>query len=189
MAAATVDLTTLALVKSHSGITVATDDTLIQELITSVSTLFEGYCRRTLAQVASVNTIYRTVSGQKVIVLDEWPNATPIITEDSTALVNNTDYEILDDRRLVRISGDSDIEWTAGGKIDVTVHEGYATTPPDLNLACREQTLFAFQQTHPGGRRLGVTDRQSPTGSQETFTEYGLLPTVVATLDRYRRRF
>lgn len=183
------DLTTLALVKSHSGITVATDDTLIGQLITSVSSMFEGYCRRTLAQVLAVNTIYRAGTNDKVIVLDEWPNATPIVTEDSTALVNNTDYEIRDDRRLIRISGDDDIEWTGGGRVDVTVDEGYATVPADLDLACREQTLFAFHQTHPGGRRLGVSDRQAPTGTQETFTEYGLLPSVVTVLDRYRRRF
>ncbi len=193
MATATVDLTTFAKVKTHAGKTDADDDVLIQELITSVSTQFEGYCRRTLAQVTSVQTIYRPGVLQSVIVLDEWPNATPVITQDGTALVEDTDYEILDDRRLVKITsstGNALGMWTSGARLDVTVHEGYATVPEDLALACREQTLFAFRQTDAGGnQRIGISDRTSTTGEQETFTEYGFLRNVLDILQRYRRTF
>ncbi len=190
MATATVDLTTFAKVKTHYGESTSDHDVLLQELITSVSTAFESYCKRTLAQVTSVATIYRPGVAQSVVVLDEWPNATPVITQDGTALVNNTDYEIIDDRRLVRISGNSVLSWVRGARLSVTVHEGYATVPEDLALACREQVVFAFRQTDDGGdSRIGVESKASPSGAQETFTPYGFLANVVQFLAPYRRSF
>ena len=181
------DLTTLAAVQEHVGALATGHDDLINSLITSVSQDFESYTRRTLAQVASVARIYRTGTCQSVIVLDQWPNATPVVTENGTALVNNTDYELRDDRRLVRISGNYDIAWARDARVSATMHEGYASIPADLALRCREQVAFAFLQSDPGGQHLGVATATTQSGSQETYTTYDFLASVVRTLDQYRR--
>lgn len=183
------DLTTTTLVKSFAGITAATDDDLIGELVTGVSQQFESETGRTLAQVTAVETIYRAPQQSPILVLDEWPNATLVVTENGNALVLDTDYELRDTRRLVRISGTSDINWASHGKISVTAHEGYAAIPADLGLAAREQTLFVFQQTGPGGKRAGTVSKSSPTGGNEAFAEYDFLPTVQRVLRRYTRDF
>lgn len=179
------DLTTLALVKLHGGLG-DDNDTLLNQLIDSVSRQMEADMVRTIALVSGVVRIYRPPAGVAVIVLDEWPVASTVVTEDSAALVLNTDYEILDDRRMVRISGDAQIAWASGAKVSVTATEGYSTIPTDIDLAAREAVRLAYMQTKVGGDRLGDGSVSSPTGDQVTFT-LGWPESVQRVIDRHRR--
>tara|TARA_Y100000310_G_scaffold336656_1_gene421794 strand:+ start:244 stop:807 length:564 start_codon:yes stop_codon:yes gene_type:complete len=183
------DLTTTALVKTHANISGSDDDTLIGQLVTSVSIAMAAYMDRDIYQTASVERIYRPTPGQSALVLDQWPVASLVVTEDSTALVLDTDYELRNERLLYRISGDVDTDWSSGARISVTSTEGYATIPADLDLAAREQIRFAFQQTNVGGSRLGTASASSPTGDSEGFIPYEWLPFTKAVMEAYRRHY
>lgn len=183
------DLTTDTAVKLQYGKTGSGDDAILAVLIPAVSRQFEKFVGgRTLAQVAGVERKYRPGPLQTVIVLDQWPNDNVAVTQDDTVLVLDTDFEVLDDRRLVRISGNRELRWIDGANVVVTSDEGYADAdiPEDLAQACNEQVVFSFRQTGSSGR-LGKTDRDGPEGTSEGWVPYDLLESVKSVLEGYKR--
>jgi len=165
------DLTTIARVKEAEGITVATFDTLLTNLLAGISNRMERWMGRTIIQ-ASYSRKFDPPWTTEELVLPEWPIVSVTsVTEDGAALALTTDYEIEAERgSLVRVSAGLPMAWSSDRRgIVVAWSGGYATVPASLQVACVEQTRHAFHQAKDGGGRLGQGGKALETGGSSPY--------------------
>lgn len=201
------DYTTRARVKTLLGIANAdvSQDSLIDQLITSVSERFDAEMRRHSLQTSRVE-VYPIKLSRRLVTLKGAPvngavtftiklNDTTDFTT-ATTLVRNDDYVLEDTAGVVRLVSQG-TPFTAGSMarpilpyyIQVTYTGGLATTTAnliasyaDLAQACDLQVAYLHRRrTTPGGN---VTMGDSST----QFTkDYQFLDEVRYTLNRYKR--
>jgi len=201
------DYTTRARVKTLLGIANAdvSQDSLIDQLITSVSERFDAEMRRHSLQTSRVE-VYPIKLSRRLVTLKGAPvngavtftiklNDTTDFTT-ATTLVRNDDYVLEDTAGVVRLVSQG-TPFTAGSMarpilpyyIQVTYTGGLATTTAnliasyaDLAQACDLQVAYLHRRrTTPGGN---VTMGESST----QFTkDYQFLEEVRYTLNRYKR--
>jgi hypothetical protein len=201
------DYTTRARVKTLLGIANAdvSQDSLIDQLITSVSERFDAEMRRHSLQTSRVE-VYSIKLSRRLVTLKGAPvngaatftiklNDTTDFTT-ATTLVRNDDYVLEDTAGVVRLVSQG-TPFTAGSMarpilpyyIQVTYTGGLATTTAnlissyaDLAQACDLQVAYLHRRrTTPGGN---VTMGDSST----QFTkDYQFLDEVRYTLNRYKR--
>jgi len=201
------DYTTRARVKTLLGIANAdvSQDSLIDQLITSVSERFDAEMRRHSLQTSRVE-VYPIKLSRRLVTLKGAPvngavtftiklNDTTDFTT-ATTLVRNDDYVLEDTAGVVRLVSQG-TPFTAGSMarpilpyyIQVTYTGGLATTTAnliasyaDLAQACDLQVAYLHRRrTTPGGN---VTMGDSST----QFTkDYQFLEEVRYTLNRYKR--
>ena len=185
------DLTTSARVKRYQGITSASMDTLIAELIVSVSAKVELYLNRTIASTLTAGT-YSGNGWDHRILLRHWPVLSvpaATVTLDDTAL-DAADFNIvLGMGELVYTpSGDPPSPWPAGlWNVVCTYQYGYAATPPALEGAVTEQVVWELKRTAPLGGRL--CERSTIVeGATAQYSTGPWAPGVLDVLKSYRRR-
>ncbi len=137
-----IDLTTLATVKSELDITTGEHDTDLQRLITQASRAAATYCNRVFAKEAVTDhfRLQNECRSTDKLMLSRFPvddDATITVTEDGTALTAS-DYE-LDPATgfLWRLSSDERTSW-ARAKVTVAYSAGYellAELPEDVERA------------------------------------------------------
>ena len=201
------DYTTRARVKTLLGIANAdvSQDSLIDQLITSVSERFDAEMRRHSLQTSRVE-VYPIKLSRRLVTLKGAPvngavtftiklNDTTDFTT-ATTLVRNDDYVLEDTAGVVRMVSQG-TPFTAGSMarpilpyyIQITYTGGLATTTAnliasyaDLAQACDLQVAYLHRRrTTPGGN---VTMGDSST----QFTkDYQFLDEVRYTLNRYKR--
>jgi len=201
------DYTTRARVKTLLGIANAdvSQDSLIDQLITSVSERFDAEMRRHSLQTSRVE-VYPIKLSRRLVTLKGAPvngavtftiklNDTTDFTT-ATTLVRNDDYVLEDTAGVVRLVSQG-TPFTAGSMarpilpyyIQITYTGGLATTTAnliasyaDLAQACDLQVAYLHRRrTTPGGN---VTMGDSST----QFTkDYQFLDEVRYTLNRYKR--
>jgi len=201
------DYTTRARVKTLLGIANAdvSQDSLIDQLITSVSERFDAEMRRHSLQTSRVE-VYPIKLSRRLVTLKGAPvngavtftiklNDTTDFTT-ATTLVRNDDYVLEDTAGVVRMVSQG-TPFTAGSMarpilpyyIQITYTGGLATTTAnliasyaDLAQACDLQVAYLHRRrTTPGGN---VTMGESST----QFTkDYQFLEEVRYTLNRYKR--
>ena len=146
--------TTLANVKLDANIggTDANRDTVINSIIAGVTRQMQDWMMRDIVQ--------GTATAEK---LDGWYSdevytkhypllAITSLTEDGTALVEDTDFESLEDDkpsgRIVRISGTETAQWTKGRrKVKTTYDHGFVTIPDSLVVAATSLVVAKYFET------------------------------------------
>lgn len=191
---------TLADVKDRLGESGAEHDTLLNRLIASLESMFDGHIapRRLIVPSADV-TEYHSGRGP-FLQLNRYPivSITSIreaLDYDFTAadaLVADTDYRIVNDGRngiCLRIWADWDNTpdsiqviykggYCAAG---VTAGAGETALPDELREAAIEQATFFFKRRDD----LGLSSVSCQGGAIQKFSAMDLLPIVKNTLDRY----
>jgi len=188
-------LVTLAQLKAYLGpeFTGTTWDAALEGIINSVSVMFDGYVKRTLAKTTYTN-LYLDGNGQETLWLPNWPIVSiTSIYEDDTLLVEGEDYDYYPDSgELIRLDG----VWFKGKKtVLITYAAGYivqggtagtgeTALPKDIVHACFMQSAREWKKTQ--GSAWGVNSQSFPDGSITRF-EGGLLKEVKEILDHYTR--
>jgi hypothetical protein len=198
-------LTDLARVKLEQGIGDVTYDALLTGLIDSVSVAMNRWMGRSIESATYTSEKYDSPRSHELL-LRQWPIiTTTVVLEGTQTLVLGTDYEReLERGILIRISGigGAPISWRSSVQIfdeypslprlrhiSVTYTAGYATIPTDLAEAATLQVRHLFQQTIPGGGRLGLDRKAIDTGGETGYVASGaqFLPGVIEVMNQYRR--
>lgn len=178
-------LTTLADVKTWCGVTVIDYDSILEDLIDSVSWQFNSFCNRKIK--ARDITGYYDGDGSDTLVTPEYPinSITHIYVDtdrDFTSDTEVTDYVYNDNGRIV-LTDDSFTTTEQANKIEYNA--GYSTIPYDLQVACKDQVKFLFRRHRDN--REGVSTESNLNGNV-TMTEVGeMLTTVLEVVKRYRK--
>jgi len=137
---ASLDLTTLATVKTELGITNTDSDAWLQTKITQTSVAIASACGRVFQQetVADYfNLGWRSNDG--ALVLSRYPVNEVVAVTQSNSVLPADQYEFQSSNgMLFRMRGDCRSVW-CGGRIIVTYSAGYvllSTLPHDLEQAC-----------------------------------------------------
>ena len=137
---ASLDLTTLATVKTELGITDTDNDAWLQTKITQTSVAIASACRRVFQQetVADYfNLGWR--SCDEALVLSRFPVNEVVSVTESNSVLPVDQYDVDSSKGLLwRVRGDCRSAWI-GGRIAVTYSAGYVlltTLPHDLEQAC-----------------------------------------------------
>lgn len=162
-------LTTMPIAKRLLGITDNSQDTTLDALIPMASAAVENYCNRVFAKETLSETIRiwsdpltRTAArGVTALQLQRWPivAASVAVTEDSTALVEGTDYKI-DYAKGILTRLDSDLipQWWRLTPVVVTYGAGYvlpgtANAARDLPYEIEEATVDVLRMRLAGTTR------------------------------------
>lgn len=147
---------TVAEVKAHLNITVATYDAELQTFLTSA----EAAIAEKTGPLASVATTERVSGGGTGLVV----RVTPIVSLTSVTPVGGSAYTVAD----MSVSNSAGvIEWTSGscfspGRYDVVYHAGRATVPEDLKTGIKELVRHTWAASQRGRRSPGSGTDSSP---------------------------
>jgi hypothetical protein len=172
-------LCTTAQVKARLGITDATDDTVISELIDQVSSWIEGYTRRSLVPIASADYYFDTTAGYVLRV----PIGIRAITFMGVASTHQPDaggtYVTVPAADYLLRPRESPIGWpffevwmtrgvlsgtvqrfqTVANGCKLTMTAGFAVTPPDIQSVTIDAVVAAKQAMSDGASSvIGADD-------------------------------
>jgi hypothetical protein len=198
-AASTQDLVTLAIVKDELGVgpSVSTYDAQIGRYISAASAAAANYCNRvfpleTLSEVFNIMRARLQFGGEKILQTSRYPiGSIASVTEDGTALVANTDYQV--DKttgQLFRLdAGTGLISMWNQSPVTVVYDAGYATIPLDVQDAvtrmvkarwfAKGRDPYTRSENIPGVRDVSYW---VPTGDEAG----NMSPDVADILDNYR---
>ena len=177
-AAATTALTTLAAVKLFLGITAATNDTLINDLISAVSNEIQisptGVGRAIVTATATDEKVSIPMQDNLLQTLHYPILSVSALTEDDIALVLDTDYETeeqdLARGQIARISGGTPVAWLTGTRVvKLTYTHGFAAVPAALVQAATELVAFDFLQSHAGRFAFGLENKPTDEGGSPSY--------------------
>ena len=192
---------TLADVKGRLGVGDTGSDSLINRIISGLTTLFETEIDRPLLLNAADVTEYYTGKGQ-YLRLRRYPivtitSITESLTYDfdgATAMIENTDYRLVNNG-INGIVCSLLCDWASDpDTIQVVYRGGYCSAgqtpgdgehymPADLREAAIEQASFIFKRKDD----IGLSGVGFEGGSINKFSAMDLLPMVRKILDSYRR--
>lgn len=189
-------LTTLANVKLDAKIsgTDADRDTVLNTLIAGVSKRMQDWMDRPIVQTTATSEKIDS-DGFWAILTKHWPiiSITSVALADGTTLVENTDFECLEQDKakgqIVRLSGGYKTGWERGERVvTVTYVHGYAAVPDDLVTAATTAVVQFFHETQQSGKgwRGLLTKDINPAGSptlDKTVWEQQVIPAMIP----YRR--
>lgn len=183
--------TTAALVKSYLGISTATDDTLIGNLITRAQEIIEAYTGRVFE--AETATKYFTIDNVEGRWLYLWGydllTVTTLTNGDGTEIAAaNYRLEPRNETPKWAIRLDEDYTWEfddSDDEISIAGTWGYTATPPnDIAHAAIRLTAFLYRQKDTSAD----IDRPFVTGDGVTIMPSALPQDVKSILDKYKRR-
>jgi hypothetical protein len=191
MATGANDLTTVAKLKTFLRSTVTTDDTLLQQIITGVSTEIEGVCGRHL--VSASYTEHRTGNGKTVMLANEYPITTltqilvagvdiPTASDPTTTVAEIYGKRISDDGLSFELTGG--YCFYNGYTAVIKYTAGYSTIPLDLELACLRWCASWYSQLD----RIDQESKSIGVGGQTISFFTGEIPKIAAmALRKYTR--
>jgi phage gp36-like protein len=181
MTASPYDLTTLAILKTYIN-NGSSNDTLLQQLLTSASVAIESYCNRDFVSKAYTKTF--DGSGGNALVLPDYPiTAVASVTVNgqtipAAASVTGTGYSFSEN--TIVLNG---YIFTRGwANITVTYTAGYTTIPDDLVQACCGTVQYWLNDRQRGGETSRSMGGQTITYSTED------MPKWVKTILNQRKR-
>jgi uncharacterized phiE125 gp8 family phage protein len=136
-------LTTLPAVKEYLKLQDTTvEDSLLETLINSASTLIEGYCSRRFREQAYIDEEYDG-SGSASIVLSQYPVSSIQGMKIDGGEVGASEYKARKETGiLLRLNS----TWPEGVlNISVSYTAGYSQIPEDLELACKHLVMFYYK--------------------------------------------
>lgn len=197
-AATSYDLTELSDVKDELGVKDGTSDTILQRYISSASLAAMQYCNRTFAVETLSEQFFadhpnRMVrGGVKPLQLSRWPliAGSTIVTEDSTLLVENTDYLVdKTNGQLTRLDASGLSVYWHPLPLTVVYSAGYATIPLDVEDAIIRMVTrrFASKGRDPNLKQQNVPGVIEQSWWISTGTDSGnMSPDITDMLDNYR---
>jgi hypothetical protein len=181
------DLCSLEEAKRFYDITTskAEDDTLIEELIGRVSSLFHSYIG--IDQIKSkVYTEYYDGDGTEYLFLDKVPviSVTSIHEDNdwtfgSDVLLDALTYRVAN-KRYITLKDDVFAPGTQNIKVVYTA--GYAVVPEDIKQVCIEESIRRFKNRN----NFDLVSKTMPDGSVN-YSEKGLLRSTTDVLNKYKR--
>ena len=161
------------------------DDALLEDLIDSMSVLFETYCDTQF--LTRERTEYYDGHGSKFL----FPTYSPItsvsgIWDDSdwdwgsADLIDSDDYMIKNTNTIVlksTVFGNHD------QNIKIIYTAGHSSTPEDVKLACIEEV----SRSHKNRKGVDVLAKTAADGSVTRYAK-DLLPSTIRVLNKYRHR-
>jgi hypothetical protein len=177
------DLATVQQVKDWLGITNATSDNLLGDLVTRASTWITSYLSRPILRASYVE-VYRG-NGQDNLLLRQgpisavasvaWVGTTVTAAADPTTLSQGIRF----DDQLLTVQGYC---LPRGLPIQVSYTAGYASTPADITQACVELVGEAFK------RRDRIGQNSKTLGGQEviSFSTKDMSEPTRTALNSYR---
>lgn len=174
------DLVTAEEYKEDSGISSTKDDTRLDALVTSVSTLVKTYCGRAFVDYVSVDKV-ETVSigsNEYFIQLGEFPFIS--LTSFKERASYSDDYVSLTEAAqeiFVDIATDSIYKTNGGtgyanfyqgpGAVEITYKAGYAAVPEDLKLVVYDLITYYLKNEYRGYQQLKGASSQTPASSSQ----------------------
>lgn len=179
-------LCTLSEAKEYADITTTTNDTLLTNLISRVSTEIETYCDRIFSSASYID--YHDGSGNDKLYTDHYPIITGEGVEvwddtewdwETTDLIDSNDYMIIDDRGIF-LQSSIFVDGTKNVKVSYTA--GYDTIPTDLTQVCIEEVIHTFKRR----KHIDVANKNLPDGTV-TYIIDSFLPKTLVILNHYKR--
>lgn len=163
-------LTTLVRVKAFGRITTSADDTMLNELIASASDEVQQWCRRQFVQTTATAEKHNP-RGAELFLQHSPVVSVTSVTEHDTALVEDTDFEVLEEDkqvgRLVRLSGDVPVMWAQALRaVSVTYDHGYSSVPDAIAQLATELVVHDYNQAKG---RFGLSSKVLDTGGGSTY--------------------
>jgi hypothetical protein len=186
---------TLAQVKTYLGISGATDDALINDMLSSATAMIDSYTHRTFA--AQINATrhfdaYEDVEGARLILDYDLCSIASITNGDGTAVTsaqyvtsprNSTPYNTITLKRSYGAYWTTDNNGDPENAIAISGKWGYSQTPPaDIEQACIRMASYMYRQKD--SQVFDVT--ATPELGQITIPQ-GTPPDVIRLLKPYVR--
>jgi hypothetical protein len=152
------------------------DDDLINNLVAAVSSEIQNWLDRAIVQATATNEKLDSIGDSKLHTRYFPIISISSLTENGTALVEDTGFECLEhdklSGRLVRISSGYPAAWAAGQRIvKLTYSHGYATVPAAITQAATELVAFDYMQSGASAQaRFGLTGKALDTGGSSSYT-------------------
>lgn len=152
------DLVTVNQYKSYRGITGNTEDTKLNIIVPSVSTLVKSYCGRTFLDHYSTNKVdyFSMKWPQNVVFLEEIPIVEIVSVEEFSAPEEGSSYTTLTTSQymvdtfleaIYRIEAGRRQDFPPGiNSVRVTYKAGYAELPSDLRLAVTDLITYYLKE-------------------------------------------
>ena len=187
-------LTQLSTVKARLGITDATDDTLLTNIIKFAGARFDNECHRSLER--AVNAVEEFSGDVTEIRVARYPiesvSQFHLKTNETDGWQSQTDVEYVIRRACVVSLGgafgaqtqQARVTYTGGYVLPGnTPGSGQTALPDDLEQACVEQVAYWYQSRH----RLGLLSMPAEGRTFYQLAKIDLLPQVEAVLRKYER--
>lgn len=187
--AASMNLTTLADLKSYLGLSEETHDTLLTALIARASEAIERYCSREFAQLA--RTEYYDGRGVSRLVLRQRPIAAspaPVVHDDPAREFGDASLIAADD--IVLHADDGILELASGVFSDASLNvkvaytSGYAAAPAPLAQACILLAASLFNRARQGAD--GIASEGHAGAYSVTYAAMLITPEIRELLDPFR---
>ena len=179
------DLTTLANVKQDLTITETANDAQLSRLITEISEFFINQVNRGALLEAGYSEKRNGNCGDSIV-----PRYYPLLAVASVT-VNGISIPASPDGIQRGFVFD---DWTiflvcdrfrkGRGNVQLNYTAGYAVTPPDIERAVIDQTIFTFRRLP----KLGTITQQMSGVTTATFSQKDLAPGVQGVINAYRDR-
>lgn len=165
------DLTTLAILKTYINVG-STNDTLLQQLLTSASAAIQGYCNRDFISKSYTKTF--NGNGSNRMVLPDYPlSAVSALTISGVAVnaaasITSAGFYFYDN--MIMLNG---YAFGRGyGNITITYTAGFSPVPDDLVQACVGTVQYWLNDRQRGGEISRSMGGQSITYSQKDMPEW-----------------
>lgn len=171
-------LTSLVAVKEYLKIddTDTSKDALLEGLINAGSNIIENYCKRSFKEQTYTDEEYDG-TGTKNLPLNNFPVSTITSIKIDGVLIDVTEYKTrLSSGIVVRL----DSTWPEGiMNIKVSYTAGYASVPPDIELAAKHLVMFFY--------KMDVADFSRTFGDGIVMRPEAIPPQIRVLLGPYRR--
>jgi hypothetical protein len=147
--AASVDLTTLAKVKTALDLSGTDDDTYLEQLIDRVSEIIESYCDREFNSESREEIFDGT--GENDYQVDEYPISSITKLERRTSTLNEDDWDTIDSEYYHFYPNQGSVHYVQGfvkgiRNYQITYVAGYADIPDDLEQAAIDLVAYYFNK-------------------------------------------
>jgi hypothetical protein len=190
------DLTTLAKVKLDGKIsgTDADRDSVLESIIDGVSQDMQNWMDRPITQLTATDEKIDSIGDIRIQTMHYPIISVTTLTEDGTALVEDTDFEMQEDDlkrgHIVRISGNYAIAWARGLRVvKITYVHGYATVPVGLEIAANALVLQRFNETVQSGKGWrGLVSKGVDPSATTTYDKDIWTRDIIPAMTPYRRQ-
>jgi len=148
-------LTSLSAVQRYLGLSSATDDELLTELVARVSDGIATYCGRQFA-VADYSE-YHDGDGSDVLLLKQRPVAEVFALSDEGAEIEADDFVVYPESGMVRLK--SGVFGRGARNIYAGYRAGYDTIPGDIEQAAIQWTAALYRGRGTAGERAISSER------------------------------
>jgi hypothetical protein len=182
---------TVSEVKAYLGIATASDDTLLNDLVSRAQSIIDNYTGRVFEAETAIRYYTRDdVDGAYLLFYGDDLLSVTTLTNGNGEVIASANYRLEPRNATPKYSIKllNGVYWEfddSNSEISVAGLWGYTATPPgDIAHACVRLTAFLYRQKDTSAD----IDRPLVTGDGVTIMPSGLPQDVKSLLDKYKRR-